>query len=87
MILSVVGLAGLVASQAALGVHGLSRTPQPPWVLGVGIGGTIGFLGVGITGAVLSLDRRHMRNAVSLYNQGQPPCGPPPGPAGPAGDR
>ena len=78
MIVSIVGLAGLVASQSMLGVYGLSKTPQPSWLLGVGIGGTLGSLGVGITGAVLSLDRRHARNAVSLYNQGIPPCGPSP---------
>jgi hypothetical protein len=81
MIVSVVGLTGIVASLAALGVYGLSRTPQPSWVLGVGIGGSLGSLGVGVTGAVLSLDRRHKRNAVDLYNQGLPPCGPSPAPA------
>ena len=77
MIVTVVGLAGLLASQAAIGVSGLSRTPQPPWLLGLGIGGSIGFLGVGITGTVLAMDRDHKRNAINLYNQGLPPCGPP----------
>ncbi len=83
---AIAGLAGLFASQIMLGYYGLSKSHPPPWIAGVGVGGTIGFIGLGAIGAAVSLDRVHARNAVSLYNQRLPPCGPPPSPAGRAED-
>jgi hypothetical protein len=76
LIVGIVGALGLFAS-AVTGVLWSVVKPQlPAWVGGVGLGGSVGFLGVMVGGSVVSLDRAHARNAVRLYNDGSPPCGP-----------